>query len=220
MRRNLLLLAALALIAGFGVAEGVWTGRWTPSHELEQAAARVAGIPRSLGDWEGVDTEIDAREVAMAKLKGYVRRTYTHRKTGDTVTVMVLCGKSGPIAAHTPDVCFQGQGLSMTAEPATAAVPFGAGEAANFWSARFTRSGLAGTETSLALWSWSSDGQWEAAGRPRVEYARAPFLYKLYVIRPVGNSDQRGVDEPVLKEFLQVFLPAVQASLFRPADAH
>ena len=38
-----------------------------PSRELDMAAARVADVPISIGEWEGTDTEIDAREVALGQ---------------------------------------------------------------------------------------------------------------------------------------------------------
>ena len=44
MLRFLPLLTSLALLIGYGVAEGLWTDRWWPSPELEKAAARI-GFP-------------------------------------------------------------------------------------------------------------------------------------------------------------------------------
>ena len=217
MLRPALLTVALLLVASFGVAEGLWTGRWAPSEVLDRAAARVADVPRSLGEWEGADADLDAREVALAKLRGHLRRTYTHRQTGETVTVMLLCGQPGPISVHTPDVCFQGQGSVMAGAPKRETIAAD-DPSAEFWSARFERSGPVGTEASVALWGWSSDGRWEAADRPRVRYARAPFLYKLYVIRPLRNSAKEAND-PALSEFLGLFLPAARAALFRTPDA-
>ena len=215
MKRMVFLAVALILTTSFGVAEGVWTGRWVSSGELDAAGARVAEIPQVIGPWEGTDSEFDAREIALARLVGQLRRTYVHRKTGEAVTVMILCGKPGPISVHTPDVCFQGGGSVMAGAPAREKIAGADSDATDqFWSAKFERPGMAGTEASLAFWGWSTSAKWEAADRPRVEYARSAFLYKLYVIRPLSGRGPQGADEPALNEFLTVFLPAARTALF------
>lgn len=216
MRRTLLLSVAVLATAGFGVAEGIWTGRWAGSGDLDRAAARVAAVPRVVGPWEGADRELDAREIRVGRLRGSLMRTYTHRQSGETVSVMVLCGQAGPIAAHTPDVCFQGQGLTMTAAPARRPVTAGRDQGA-FWGTRFERPGGGADGGSLALWGWSAGGGWEAAESPRVRYARAKFLYKLYVIRPLAGA-ATGADDAVLAAFLADFLPAADAALFPPDE--
>jgi hypothetical protein len=219
MRRNLLLSVALLATVAFGVAEGIWAGRWSPSDDLDRAAARVADVPRVVGEWEGTDRELDAREVQVGRLRGHLMRTYTHRQTGESVAVMVLCGQPGPIAAHTPDVCFQGQGMTMAGQPARRPIPAaGATPAGEFWAARFDRPGGGVDGSSLAVWGWSVGTGWEAAESPRVRYARSRFLYKLYVIRALTVPGQPGADDHVLTGFLADFLPAAQVALF-PADA-
>src|SRR5688572_8067455 len=108
---------ALMVLAAYGLAEGLWTDRWQTSHEAEQAAARLADVPRTVGDWDGTDEELDARQVAVAQLLGHVMRKYTHRESGAAVTVLLVCGRPGPIAVHTPDVCFRGAGYALPAAP-------------------------------------------------------------------------------------------------------
>lgn len=215
MKRFVFLSIALIITCVFGTAEGVWTGRWVSSVELDQAGARVAEIPKVIGPWEGTDSEFDAREIAIARLVGQLRRTYVHRKTGESVTVMILCGKPGPISVHTPDVCFQGGGSFMTGAPVREKITNEDTDTIDqFWIAKFERPSLAGSEKSLAFWGWSNSAKWEAADRPRVEYSRSAFLYKLYVIRPLSGRGPQGADEPTLNEFLSVFLPSARKTLF------
>ena len=91
--------------------------RWNQSEVVVRAAARCADVPRTIGDWEGADQQLDSRQIALAKIYGYVMRRYVHRKSSDAVTVMLVCGRPGPIAVHTPDICFQGGGFAMKAVP-------------------------------------------------------------------------------------------------------
>ncbi|MBN9523784.1 exosortase-associated EpsI family protein [bacterium] len=210
MRHALLPTAALLVTVGYGAAEGLWTGRWADGDD-GRVAARVNDIPRTLADWEGTDRELDAREVRVGRIAGHLWRTYQNRRTGEAVTVMILCGRPGPIAVHTPDVCFQGQGCAMAGQPRRQAVP---PSGAEFWAARFDQPTAAGADRTAALWAWSADGRWEAAESPRVRYARSPFLFKLYVLRPLGPSASDGADDAALAEFLRLFLPAAGTALF------
>jgi hypothetical protein len=205
--------AAFLLLAAYGVAEGLWTDRWNTSRAAEIAAARLAGVPRTIGEWEGEDAELDPRVIALAELKGYVQRKYTHRETGSVVSVLLLCGRPGPISVHTPDVCFQGQGYVLTAPPQRRGVE-AAGLRTEFWNGRFEHKGALVPESTTVFWSWSADGRWQAPDNPRLHFAREGALFKLYVIRSVVQAGDRPVGDPDLDAFMAAFLPAAQAALF------
>src|SRR5438045_7929880 len=96
MARALPCLAGLALLLTYGVAEGLMNHRWTPSAELEQAAARLPDVPRAVGAWEGGEDEaMGPRELAIAQLKGYLIRRYVHRESRGAVHVRHMCGRGG-----------------------------------------------------------------------------------------------------------------------------
>jgi hypothetical protein len=213
MTKLLPVAAAFLLLAAYGVAEGLWTDRWNTSRAAEIAAARLAGVPSTVGEWEGEDSEMDARVVALAELKGYVQRKYTHRETGGVVSVLLLCGKPGPISVHTPDICFQGQGYVMAAPAQRRGVEAG-GLAAEFWQGRFEHKGALVPEATTALWAWSADGRWQAPDNPRFHFARSGALFKLYVMRSVVEAGGQPAADPALDAFLAAFLPAAQAALF------
>jgi hypothetical protein len=220
MTRILFPLAALLLTVTYGVGEGLWTDRWRASGAAEQAAARLADVPRTLGGWDAEDQELDPRQVAAAELKGYVLRRYTHRESGAAVSVLLVCGRPGPVSVHTPDVCFQGAGQAMKGTPQRQRFEVADLTAApEFWTARFDRTvpGTPVPEPTTVLWGWAADGRWSAPENPRVEFARSGALYKLYVIRPVTKPDGRPADDPALVDFLRTFLPALQTTLFPAA---
>src|SRR5262245_60307771 len=155
MKRFWPLFAALPLLAGFGIAEGVWTNRWGLSAAVEEAAARLARVPSTVGDWEGEDQELDARQVARAELAGHVMRRYTHRRTGASVSILLVCGRPGPVAVHSPEVCYAGTGYELVAPPKRQAVRTDSADApAEFWAGNF-RKGGAIPEPLRLYWSWT-----------------------------------------------------------------
>ena len=71
---------------------------------------------------------------------------------------------------------------------------------------------LASPSQLRIFWTWYADGHWRAANYPRWEFARLPYLYKLYVIRETNNHPEPLDDDPAVK-FLQVFLPQLGRAL-------
>jgi hypothetical protein len=214
MRNSLPLLFALPLIVAFGVAEGSWTDRWGSSRAREQAAARVGNLPRTIGEWESEDQQLDDRQVALARLDAYVTRQYVRRRTGDAVSILLVSGQPGPIVAHSPDICFAGAGNEMSGPPVRREIDVpGLPQSAAFWSAEFTPPGDK-SQQSLVLWSWSSGRGWKASEHPRLEFARDPALFKLYVIRKRTHDPHRSADDPALDEFVRSLLLEAQTVLF------
>jgi hypothetical protein len=207
MRRVLPLLAALLLLIAYGVAEGLWTNRWQLSKAVEEATARLRNVPLRVGDWQGRQRTLDARQVARAEMGGYLLRDYVHRETGQEVSVLLVCGRAGPTALHSPEVCYGGAGYAPAAPPARQALAGG-----EFWGARFRKSGPA-AEALQIYWSWNVDGRWQAPDSPRLHFAGQPALYKLYVIRRVVGAEGSAADGPC-REFLDGLLPELQRALF------
>src|SRR5687768_3625371 len=108
---------ATLLILGAGLAGGLWTNRWAVSAELETAVTRLGDLPPTIGDWEGQKVEaLDARQLEIGEIAGHAVRQYKHRRNGQVISVLVVCGRPGPIAVHTPEVCFSGGGFQQAAE--------------------------------------------------------------------------------------------------------
>src|SRR5437879_3988680 len=116
------IVAGFVLVLAAGLVHGLWTNRWSDNADLEAAAARLADIPRDVDGWKGHDQEIDHQRIARAEAAGYLARTYTG-PSGQKVSVVVLCGRFGPLAVHTPDICYGGAGYEMLGTPARFLVP-------------------------------------------------------------------------------------------------
>ena len=214
MRRYLLLLAlALAVVILHGVAHGLWTHRWLASDEPAASAARLAKVPLRVGDWDGEDLEMDPRHFVIAEIDGYLLRRYVHRRSRVVVSLLVVCGRPGPVSVHTPDVCYRGAGF----DPGPAErrlVEAGPGAApAEFWVAAFRQRDAAAPARLRIFWAWNDKSGWRAVDHPRLVFGRAPALYKLYVVRDVTAADDPP-EADVGAEFLRRLLPALDAALF------
>jgi hypothetical protein len=213
MRRTLLLGTALLLLVGYGFAESLWIGGGQRHEALKRAVARLQRVPAVVGDWEGQDQKLDPRQVRRAEMDGYLLRRYVNRRTQAAVTVLLVCGRPGPTALHSPDVCYAGQGYTQAGAPARHTLPAaGASGEASFWVGEFHKPGPS-PEPLRILWAWNAAGAWQAPDHPRFEYAAHAALYKLYAIREMSQAGGP-VAEDAAVVFLKEFLPEVHKGLF------
>jgi hypothetical protein len=214
MKRIVVGAIAVAAVLLTGLVHGFWTDRWTTNQATAAAAARLANVPNVIGEWEG--EPINAAPRQTDEIAGHLYRRYVNRQTGAAVTVMLFCGRSGPMSIHTPDVCYQGGGFEVGATarhtiPGTDGTP-----AAEFKTAPFYKASAADRSQLRIFWSWSAAGEWTVPNSPRFAFARRPFLYKLYVIREMADSNEPLESDPC-REFLRQLLPELQRCLFPPA---
>jgi hypothetical protein len=206
--------AAAAAFVGAGFVHGFWTDRWAQSDEVNQAVERLAAIPRDLGDWRGEEIEVKPGQVAPG-VAGSVTRRYANRARGVAVVIALVCGRPGPVATHTPEVCYGASGYVVADKKAVRIA--GQEPAAQFWTSDATRT-RATEESRLRLyWAWNGGQGWLASSDARQQFPRHrhPVLHKLYVLRDLAEGETHGKDEPC-EAFLRVLLPALQASLFSP----
>jgi hypothetical protein len=212
--RFYLILAALPLLVAYGLAEGVWTNRWYSSRALERAATQLRLVPQTVGDWQaGEDLKLEDWELKQGEIGAYLKRRYVRPATGDVVSVLIVCGRPGPIALHPPDVCFEGVGYQPVRPPVQMPLTGGGGGRAALWEAVFQKPSAAVPDRLHTRWAWSDTGDWLAADHPRMQFARSPILYKLYLVRQVLAEDGPAGDDPSA-DFLRLFLPELNKCLF------
>jgi len=176
-------LAGALLAGGLGAVHGVYTDRWGPSGQLQEATAKLDRLPPAFGDWISEDAPFEAEDMARAGIHKCVFRRYTNRRTRAAVSVLVVCGRGGPISVHTPDVCYAASGYRQTTDAKARDVVAGDGTYP-FRVARFAKTEGVSQAQLEVFWAWSRDGGgWDAPDNPRVSLARAPALYKFYVVR-------------------------------------
>ena len=213
MSRTLPVFIVIPLVLAYGAAEGLWSDRWQLSPELEQAPQRLASLPQAVGEWQGEDVEMDARQVRVAELRGHLLRRYVQTSTGETLTVLVVCGRPGPISVHTPAVCYGGAGYTpaaprtgYTLEGASASAP------AEFWSERFQKADAAIPEQLQIYYAWNAGKGWVAVDNPRLYSPWARAMYKVYVVRNLPHIDEPAEKDPI-PDFLRLFVPELNQSL-------
>jgi hypothetical protein len=196
--------AFLAIVLGSGLAHGWFTNRWTAPPDFARVQAGLAAVPAAVGPWRAADNPVDPDDLVRAGIRASVSRVYRHAGTGKAVTVLLVAGPAGPVAVHTPDVCFRGLGYSEMSAPE----PVAAGDG-RFWQMECTRPGAAARGRVHVYWSWNGGAGWEAPPhkRTRVKYALKPVLYKLYLLAEGGA----GAD-PV-PEFAAAFLPELDRAV-------
>ncbi|OAI41161.1 hypothetical protein AYO40_03715 [Planctomycetaceae bacterium SCGC AG-212-D15] len=209
MRSLLLGLAAAGMLIGSGILHGQYTNRWGVTESAEGAVERLNRIPARVGDWQAEEHQLAADEVRSARLLGYVARRYTNPRLRQSLSVLLVFGPSGPVVAHVPEVCYQGNGFAIRSPAQQVELPISPGEQASFQVASFRK---ANEPTELRVgWAWRSlDGGWEAPSNPRWALARHRFLYKMYVVRSKSIQEDSSPTDDVGAQFLREFLPVVE----------
>jgi hypothetical protein len=223
MLRLLTLVTAGLLIAVPGLLQGIWSGRWSQSQQLEQAVARLERVPVNIGEWKGYSLELERRQVEGTELAGCLVRRYENQRDGRVASVILACGRPGPVAVHSPDVCLPSAGSDLVARPARwspamdgaaqPGQPGQSGQAAEFWVATFQKKEATGPLCRRVYWAWSADGTWRAPDSPRLAFARFAVLYKVYLIQEVSRPDEQRTDEEC-EDFIQLLLPELEKALF------
>jgi hypothetical protein len=213
---------ALAIVAGAGIVHALWTDRWSLSGEPAASAARLSQVPETVGDWEGKTEAIDPRQLAITRAAGSLARRYIHPATKKELYVMILCGRPGPISVHTPQVCYTGAGYKMDTREEQVQIDCGEDvPQATFFTAIFSKTSGRATSRLQIFWAWnpsgtdSATGAWQVANEPRVAFGHFPALYKMYIVRELGDLDK--TDDGLGVEFLQSLLPELQQALFPSA---
>jgi hypothetical protein len=143
---------------------------------------------------------------------GNIQRSYLHRHRGVTVVLALVNGRPGPVATHTPEVCYAGSGYTVGARRAIRLDM--AGQSAQFWTSDAVRSKVTEEERIRLYWAWNGGEGWVASPDARQQFPRHrhPVLHKLYVIRDLATGPAGG-EEPC-EAFLRVLLPELERRLF------
>lgn len=210
MYRTILIATACVILVGTGVVHGIWTERWSEQADLSDGAARMEQLPTIIGAWHG--TEVEMEKDPNSGLAGLMARRYVHATSGKSVTVLLGCGRPGPVCTHTPDVCYAGSGFEVEKPRRYRLTSTTAEAPPEFWTARFVRERSASKTYLRIFWSWHGSEGWKVADNPRLSFAGERALYKLYLIRELMQLDEP-VDADACVEFMRELLPVIETTV-------
>lgn len=204
------IVVAMTLLSA--VVHGYSDGRWTQPTDRMVQGERLAQLPERCGPWVLMKTmELQEDAARVLRCYGSTIRAYRHEQTAEIVNVAVLFGPRGPIAVHTPEICYSSVGTAPRGDRVSHSLPV-AGQPQGLWSVRFAKQDSDGSlgEAAFEVWyAWSDGGAWVAAEKPR--FWLTPNLYKLQVAGPVGHNGTSPCED-----FLKGFLPQLSPLLQTP----
>lgn len=214
MPRVLPFLIAIVVVLSCGIVTGVRANRWHDSTALDSAAKRLERVPKIVGDWVGEDGELPPRIIEQSEVSGYILRRYTNRRTGVVVSVFLGCGRPGPVGVHSPEVCYTGGGYELLGTRKRLSVRTGpVSKASEMVSSDFRNPPSLNAGYLRVLWAMSANGAWEVPESPRMAYATASVLFKIYVIRDLANPSEPLEQDPC-SDFSRQLLPELATILF------
>jgi Protein of unknown function (DUF3485) len=218
MQRVFPLGVGLAIILATGVVHGILTDRWGLSNEPASSAAKLATVPTEIGEWKSEPLpDLDEQTLTVGEIAGYLNRSFVNSRTGARLSVLIVCGRPGPISQHSPEVCMGGEGFEVTKKEIDTKFPSAElPDAPQFWAGVFKKTDVASTGAfRRVFWAWSTDdGVWTAPEHPRTKFAGKKALYKLYIVHPMNNANDSPDNSPA-HELAKALLPQLQKSLFQ-----
>ncbi|MBI3864316.1 MAG: exosortase-associated EpsI family protein [Planctomycetia bacterium] len=108
---------------------------------MQTAGERVHLLPDRIEGWRKAQSEPLTEDVLrMLQCREHESRVYVDDRTGESVTLILLAGKAGPLLAHTPEVCYSSVDYECV-EPAHPETIRGTGDSANAFNAGASRRG-------------------------------------------------------------------------------
>jgi hypothetical protein len=193
------ILSALSIVLLGGVAHGVLSNRWGIAEDTKLLGKQLNDIPMEIGPWKCEEEgKLDDRVRDMLEATGYISRVYVHQATGESVNVFLVFGPKGPIAVHTPEICYSARAVTQTSERQSVACDYDEKEG-TIWKLGFETNTLDKRKMSV-YYGWTDGGPWQAAKSPR--FWRTDFLYKVQT-----SCQATGKKEDSTDEFFKFFMP-------------
>ncbi len=198
-------LCAIGLVGLGGWIHGELANRWGVGTDVIALGERLRQVPLELGAWRAhADEELSESTLSLLECKGYLKRSYVHQGTGEVVSVAVMFGPKGPIAVHTPEICYSSRDVQQNEKRQAVAMDYD-GKENHFWKLSFLKNTLDKGKLSV-MYAWSDGGAWQASEAPR--FWRTNYLYKIQTA-----AQGLGVKEASTNEFFRVFLPELRKQM-------
>lgn len=199
---------AVGLIFFGGVLHGQWSNRWGVKPDLIALGEKLKTIPMTIGEWSckeesALDKNVE-KLLEVDDTKAYISRVYIHQSTGEAVNVFVIFGPKGPVAVHTPEVCYNARDVRQISTRDAVGMDID-GLTGELWKLAFETNTFDKRKMSV-YYGWSDGGPWTAAVNPR--FWRTDYLYKIQTACLASGNKEDSTDE-----FFKVFLPELRKKM-------
>jgi hypothetical protein len=210
-----------------GIIQGQASFRWGIPDQLLRVAAELQQCDLSSEDWRlQKRVAFDGDVLRVLKCNGFINHVYENQETGEVVAIAVMVGPTGPMVAHTPEICYP-SGDYVMCEPKSMLNIAGRDDAAHHQlHATMFRCDNVHQNRLRVYYGWSiyapdKNGawstQWKSPQRPRLAYANEPFLFRVQVAT-VLNPVDADVDEDAAVRFMTQSLDKIEFEKLVPVD--
>lgn len=210
-------LAALAAvsIAGDRICLHQATGGAEGERLLEIASRNIDALPETIGPWRMTASQpLDENAARMLQCRAHLSRSYRNDDTGESVSLMMLVGRAGPLLAHTPEVCYSSQSFETLEAAHPQVIRKNEADEDVFSSVLFASTTVGG-EKQRVYYGWRPFvGHWVAPKNPRLALGGEPILYKLQVdAQELAPANEKAPVADSIQRFLDDLLPALDRNL-------
>ena len=181
---------------------------------MRAAARALVAAPDQCGPWRKSEEHKFAPDVeGILNFAGAINRTYVNSETGQSVSVAIFVGPPGPTSTHTAAMCYSSKGYRLLSDTAELTIP-GSGNAVNRFRQNLFESESFDKQRLEVCYAWRAGDLWEVPPVPRVAFGNALRLFKIQIAANFEQTDTIK-DASVCRDFLQSFLPALDAAVFQ-----
>ena len=120
------------------------------------------------------------------------------------VNMIYLVGPAGPLAVHTPEVCYGSNNYQVVERARSKTITDVDGKQHAFSVITF-RENRAGNRRLRVYYGWNRDREWVAPSIPRTAFAGVRSLHKLQIATHLEGDEEVDAGERFLQESLPLF---------------
>lgn len=206
-----------------GLLQGKMTNRFGMPEDMQEGAERLAKLKQFLekkktfgerGQWRMVNSgKMSNLVVETLECQEYLNASFVNTEVPNLqINGFIIIGPPGPIAVHTPEICYSSKDYNITDERERVRIFPKGPQTDEFWGLTM-RSNQVDADILRVYYGWANYGPWTAPDVPRITYGGGSKLYKmqLAVRLPPDANMEKG---DACQQFLQAFLPVVNSALF------